>query len=196
MAEDTISRAFSRTGTVASLVQLPGFSDVAASMDASPYRREQKNTEDDRSHLLFSSVPLLSSSVGVPAHTLPQQEGQRNKCLFELARYVKGTNKDATREERRVIVKRWHELALPVIGTKEFAVTWADFERGWEQVKYPFGQTLQPILDGIDHSAPLPEGIVALGYSEKEALAAIRQLAPDVGVSDGIRAALKLLSRV
>ena len=74
---------------------------------------------------------------------------------------------NATREERRVIVKRWHELALPVIGTKEFAVTWADFERGWEQVKYPFGQTLQPILDGIDHSAPLPEGIVALGYSEK-----------------------------
>ncbi|MBK8337789.1 MAG: Holliday junction branch migration protein RuvA [Sterolibacteriaceae bacterium] len=51
-------------------------------------------------------------------------------------------------------------------------------------------------------AAPPSEGadvlnaLLALGYSEKEALAAIRQLAPDVGVSDGIRAALKLLSRV
>lgn len=45
------------------LVQLPGFSDVAASMEASPYRREQKNTEDDRSHLLSSSILFCPSSV-------------------------------------------------------------------------------------------------------------------------------------
>ncbi len=49
-----------------------------------------------------------------------------------------------------------------------------------------------PPNDGAD----VLNALLALGYSEKEALAAIRQLAPDVGVSDGIRAALKLLSRV
>ena len=44
--------------------------------------------------------------------------------------------------------------------------------------------------------ADVLNALLALGYSEKEAQAAIRQLAPNVGVSDGIRAALKLLSRV
>lgn len=57
----------------------------------------QKNTEDDRSN-------LLCSSVGIPASTLPAQEGQRNRCLFELARWVKGNHPDASREEQRAIV--------------------------------------------------------------------------------------------
>jgi Holliday junction DNA helicase RuvA len=37
--------------------------------------------------------------------------------------------------------------------------------------------------------------LVALGYSEKEALAAVKGLAPDTPVAEGIRAALKTLAR-
>lgn len=37
--------------------------------------------------------------------------------------------------------------------------------------------------------------LLALGYNEREALAAVKQLPPDVSVSDGIRQALKTLSR-
>jgi Holliday junction DNA helicase RuvA len=37
--------------------------------------------------------------------------------------------------------------------------------------------------------------LLALGYNEKEALAALKQLPAELGVSDGIRAALKLLSK-
>ena len=37
--------------------------------------------------------------------------------------------------------------------------------------------------------------LISLGYNEKEALFAIKQLPKDVGVSDGIRQALKLLSK-
>ena len=37
--------------------------------------------------------------------------------------------------------------------------------------------------------------LVALGYSEKEALAATKGLAPGVGVAEGIRAALKALAK-
>ncbi|PLK50802.1 Holliday junction branch migration protein RuvA [Uliginosibacterium sp. TH139] len=37
--------------------------------------------------------------------------------------------------------------------------------------------------------------LLALGYNEKEAAAALKQLPADIGVSDGIRAALKLLSK-
>jgi len=37
--------------------------------------------------------------------------------------------------------------------------------------------------------------LVTLGYNEKEALLAVKQLAPDVGVSEGIKLALKALSK-
>ena len=48
MAEDTISRAFSRTGTVASLVQLPGLRMVGTgAVDAAghPWRRRREDEE-------------------------------------------------------------------------------------------------------------------------------------------------------
>jgi Holliday junction DNA helicase RuvA len=37
--------------------------------------------------------------------------------------------------------------------------------------------------------------LVALGYSDKEAQAAIRSLAPGMPVAEGIRAALKVLAK-
>lgn len=43
--------------------------------------------------------------------------------------------------------------------------------------------------------ADVLNALVALGYSEKEALAATRELAPGLSVAEGIRAALKALAR-
>ncbi len=42
--------------------------------------------------------------------------------------------------------------------------------------------------------ADIVQALVALGYSEKDALAALKKLPPGVGVSDGIKLALKALS--
>ena len=42
----------------------------------------------------------------------------------------------------------------------------------------------------------IANALLALGYNDKEAQAAMKQLPTDIGVSDGIRAALKLLSKV
>jgi Holliday junction DNA helicase RuvA len=39
------------------------------------------------------------------------------------------------------------------------------------------------------------QALVALGYSEREAAAVLKTLPADVGVSDGIKLALKSLSR-
>jgi hypothetical protein len=139
------------------LVPLPGFAGVA---DAIKTPDLQKSTEDDRRHPLCSSVLFCRDY-------LPQQEGQRNKCLFALARHVKGTNPTATRQELRAIAEHWHELALPVIGTKDFATTWADFLRGWDKVRQPHGATLQSIIGTVDSAAPLPHGIAALSYGER-----------------------------
>jgi hypothetical protein len=86
------------------------------------------------------------------------QVGQRNRCLFELARYLRGRIPQASREELRGLVMKWHDMALPVIGTKDFAITWADFLNGWAKVQKPFGSTMQTITDTIDHAPQLFRG--------------------------------------
>lgn len=137
------------------LVPLPGFSELASAIRPPDL---QKRTEDDRSNLPFSSVGIL------PASTIPSEPGQRNKCLFELARYLKGTQPNAARHQLRAIVTQWHAQSLPTIGTKDLTVTLTDFFNGWEKVRQPYGATMQTILTEIDSSVPLPTGILALGY--------------------------------
>ncbi|CAN7366694.1 Holliday junction branch migration protein RuvA [Pseudorhodoferax sp. LjRoot39] len=46
-----------------------------------------------------------------------------------------------------------------------------------------------------DHQADILQALLALGYSDKEAAAALKALPQDVGVSDGIKLALKALSK-
>ena len=45
-------------------------------------------------------------------------------------------------------------------------------------------------------SAEASNALLALGYNEKEAATAMKVLPADIGTSDGIRQALKLLSKV
>ena len=47
----------------------------------------------------------------------------------------------------------------------------------------------------LSSGADILNALISLGYNEKEALYAIKQLAKDVSVADGIRQALKLLSK-
>jgi Holliday junction DNA helicase RuvA len=49
----------------------------------------------------------------------------------------------------------------------------------------------RPAASGED----IANALLALGYSDKEAQAALKQLPAEIGVSDGIRQALKLLSK-
>ena len=46
-----------------------------------------------------------------------------------------------------------------------------------------------------DAQGDIAQALQALGYNERDAQAALRQLPPDVGVSDGIKLALKALNR-
>lgn len=126
----------------------------------------QKRTEEHGGAQRMTEVifrPLLSSSVG---SFLPAEIGQRNKRLFELARYLKGSMPNAQKEELRPIVEEWHRLALPVIGTKDFATTWTDFLRGLDRVRHPHGATMQSILEKIDHDIPVSDAIKRLGYGD------------------------------
>jgi hypothetical protein len=117
----------------------------------------QKTAEDYKSNLLYSSVALLSSSVGgdsiahlIPASCIPCRHGERHHCLFRLARVLKAKFPDSSYEVCREIVRKWHHLSLSFIRTKEFTISWAEFKVAWEKVKYPMGSTLDSILRGED----------------------------------------------
>ena len=56
------------------------------------------------------------------------------------------------------------------------------------------GVSLHAAVD--DARQDIANALIALGYNEKEAAAAMKQLPADIGTSDGIRQALKLLSKV
>ena len=55
------------------------------------------------------------------------------------------------------------------------------------------GISLHAAVD--DARQDIANALIALGYNEKESAAAMKQLPADIGTADGIRAALKLLSK-
>jgi Holliday junction DNA helicase RuvA len=71
-------------------------------------------------------------------------------------------------------------------------------ERLLLELKGKFG-TMLTAIPGVtvkqEVSTEILQALLALGYSDKEAVLAIKQIPTDVTVSDGIRAALKTLSK-
>ena len=68
-------------------------------------------------------------------------------------------------------------------------------ERLLLELKGKLGPALETSAAPADSAqADIVQALVALGYSEKDALAALKKLPPGVGVADGIKLALKALS--
>lgn len=58
------------------------------------------------------------------------------------------------------------------------------------------GKLAEPgVASSHEHGADVLNALLALGYSDKEARAALRELAPGMPVAEGIRAALKSLAK-
>lgn len=123
----------------------------------------QENTEDASEH---RNTQEYSSQGVVVVHVaeteirryLPAEKRQRNYQLFQLARHLKTEYPDASAKDFRDVVKHWHTLALPAIGTQEFSASWIDFIRGFDAVKYPEGAVLDSLLEGVADD-PLPAGV-------------------------------------
>ncbi len=73
--------------------------------------------------------------------TLPSKAGYRNFLIFQFCRWLKGQPEfeKLNAGQLKPLIKMWHEQALPIIKTKSFDETWADFVYGWKKVKYPKG---------------------------------------------------------
>ena len=80
-------------------------------------------------------------------------------------------------------------MTVPGIGKKTA-------ERLLLELKGKFGTDLQSATGTTNSaSSEILQALIALGYSDKEAVSAIKQVPNDASVSDGIRLALKTLSK-
>jgi hypothetical protein len=125
--------------------------------------RSATGAEESRcAHFAQNEIPpTVEDAI---AATLPVGPGRRNRCVFHLARRLKALLPEATADELRPIVSEWHRRALPVIRTKAFTETWADFVIAWGRVQVPFGSSLAPI---VEMARMMPPPAAALKYDEE-----------------------------
>lgn len=91
--------------------------------------------------------------------TLPAAEGERNRRLFDLARRLRALPhlNDAPAASAVPYLREWHRLAVPVIGTKPFEDSLAEFLRAWKRVRFPHGQEPLAMILQAARSAEFPE---------------------------------------
>ena len=100
--------------------------------------------------------------------SLPTGPGRRNSQVMVLARALKGVAElaDAPAQSLREYVRRWHEQALPVIGTQPFEETWIDFLRAWPRAKFPLGgEPIRQVFEAAKRAA-IPS--IAMQYEQPQ----------------------------
>ena len=139
-------------------------------------RGTQRSTEENRPDLcnpLSSSVKERIEEAILKSQ--PLEERQRNKSLFKFSRMLVGIPecRGWPLRQWKPYVKKWHQEALPVIGTKPFEDTWSDFTRSHEKVKVPYDRDFMvEILESIppetideyrlDYESPVTRSLLRL----------------------------------
>ena len=119
----------------------------------------QKNIETYARDSLRS--PYL---FNLPSRCFPVEYGQRHRAVFHLARYLRTATPNATEDELYEIVHQWFELYNDAIRTKDFGVTWSDFETAWDSVAHPYLESLQGLAA---NPAPLPDWMQGHRYGQR-----------------------------
>jgi hypothetical protein len=122
----------------------------------------KKGTDDGKSDGLSE---VIEAAV---RRALPSETGQRNRLIFRLARELKAIAAlaDAQPSDLMSMVRRWHKLASPIIGTKPWDDTWFDFLYAWPRVKYPAGQ--EPVARAFERAAAAEPPAVAGQFERPE----------------------------
>jgi hypothetical protein len=102
--------------------------------------------------------------------TLPREGGSRNRAVFNFARALKFECGMAGKppSELKPLLKQWHERALPVIRTKDFASTWADFLHAWDKVKSPLSSA--PVQEALNRARAEPPVIPDIGLDDEDSI--------------------------
>ncbi len=112
--------------------------------DRSRTEEIQKRTEEDRG--LQKKTEAINQTADVERRyelaidaSLPSREGQRHKCLFNLARRILAIHRDGLPriETRKRLFDAWWAKSLPIIQTKDKATSLLDFLTAMGRVKTP-----------------------------------------------------------
>ena len=139
----------------AELGEVPGFEQAVSEIKGHRGRIASISSDSSipsvTSDSSVSSVTSVSSvaQITIPDSLIPTGPGQRNKVLFEVARWLKGKFPGVKRDEFKDVVYRWFLIALPYITTKDFEIAWADFINAYDKVKYPHGATLAEVMKNL-----------------------------------------------
>ena len=156
----------------------------------------------------FYPLPALGQSVALLTHFVVREDAQllfgfltdtERRTFRELVK-VSGVGPRpalavlsgmSTDELAQAVVQQSTArlVKVPGIGKKTA-------ERLLLELKGKLDGGLAPVASATDDAqADVLQALLALGYSEKEAAAALKSLPPGLGVSEGIKHALKALSR-
>jgi hypothetical protein len=132
---------------------------------------EQKTTEDHRGHnhqgLIEQRILPIDEFIEQAIQaTCPTAIGQRNRNVFEFARWLKSRVEffDADPRDLEWVLRRWWEKAYPFIDTKDFDDTRVDFIRSFRKVKVPKGQT--PLEGALNRARASAAPKSAMRYSD------------------------------
>lgn len=147
----------------------------------------------------LSVVSVTHSPSEVILMTTPKRPGERNRKLLDLARGFRFNAGMANLplRELKPFLRQWHERALPIIDTKDFAETWSDFVHAWPKARVPLGvdvltqawqraQTAPPPAAATDYDSAPVRRLVGL-------CAALGDFSPDRRFFLSMHAAAKLL---
>jgi hypothetical protein len=158
--------------TVVSPSQLDAYSDArlyTCRVQADP-EQIQADPSRPQANPSMTCVELHASIEHVIVKTLPSGPGQRNACLFKLARELRAfLPRETPKSTLKSIVKNWHRRALPFIRTKGLVETIADFAHAWETVRWPTGT----LWDRLSSEAANDPYTLGDGDSELDATARI-----------------------
>lgn len=152
-------RFFVVTGNVWQHGELPRLSGLKSVYEKIESLSSYALTEETIAIASISSV----SSVLIPKACIPIRAGQRNDCIFELARYMKAVVPNANDQDLNAILQSWWAAAEPIVRTKNFEASLTDFHYAWNKVKCPKGFILGKVLQDLSDDPPEnPGGFLGL----------------------------------
>lgn len=136
----------------------------------------------------LSELSELSDTLSIEeviAVTQPKKVGERDRKILELARGLRFNCALADQDFRdlKPLVARWYEIALPVIGTKEFTATWIAFVHAWPRAKRPLKDKLVELAFSRLREDDLPPEAAACADNQRmvKLMALCREMARLLG---------------
>ena len=114
-----------------------------------------------------SAISATPSEDDIIKQCLPTIVGERNRCILDLARGLKFNVGLPNAKAAKPLVRKWHDLALPIIGTKGYEESWSDFINAFRKARHPLGGNLVDVVAMRFDPNNIPE--IAMQY-ESEAV--------------------------